>query len=238
MKKIFTLISAVALSIGAFAQTVNVTYQVDVTAYLATPGTTLSPTGIRVGGDFAAQGSTNAVNWAPSDPSCAMTDLGNNIWSITVTYPTSSAGATQSFKFVNGDWGANEGLDPANTIVSGGCGIDDGGNINRQLVIPSSDVTVCYIWDACTSCAASIEANGITNVSVSPNPANDVVNFNFEMNGANEATITLFDLTGKTVASKVASTATTLNIEGLEVGTYIYQIKAGDSISTGKVVKK
>ncbi len=237
MKKIFTLISAVALSIGAFAQTVNVTYQVDITGYLAA-GNTLNANGIRVGGNFSDNGATN-VNWSPADPSNAMTDMGNNIWSITIAYPVANVGATQYYKFVNGDWGTNEGTDPANTIATGGCGVDDGsGNINRTLVIPATDATVCFVWDACTSCAASIASNEVSNVVVTPNPANDVVNFNFDLSNAKEATITLFDLTGKEVASTVASASTSLNIEGLGAGTYIYQIKAGDAISTGKVVKK
>lgn len=143
------------MSIGAFAQTVNVTYQVDVTAYLAA-GNTLSTNGIRVGGNFVTNDASNA-DWTPSDASNAMMDMGNNIWSITVAYPVANVGATQSYKFISGDWGTNEGTDPANTIATGGCGVDDGsGNINRQLVFLATDVTVCYLWDACTSCAASI----------------------------------------------------------------------------------
>ena len=46
-------------------------------------------------------------NWSPTDAGGAMTDAdGDNIWEITIDYPTS--GDTVYYKFVNGDWGADE----------------------------------------------------------------------------------------------------------------------------------
>jgi hypothetical protein len=239
MKKIFTLLAAFSLSALAFGQ-VTVTYQVDVTNYLA-GGTALNANGIRVGGNFTDNSGTvtagAVANWSPSDANSAMTDLGGNLWSITVTYPSASVGATQVYKFVNGDWGTNEGTDTSNTIASGGCGTDDGsGNINRTLVIPAADTTVTFCWDACTVCNLGLENNTVNVVAVSPNPAMDQVTFS---NVAAGATITMFDLSGKVVMSAVAaSTTTEMNIAALEVGTYIYRVNAGDVVSTGKVVKK
>ncbi len=237
MKKMFTILSVLGLSIASYAQ-VTVTYQVDVNAYLAA-GNTLNANGIRVGGNFTSNGSTVA-DWAPADASAAMTDLGNGIWSIDVTYPTASVGATQYYKFVNGDWGTNEGTDPANTIVSGGCGVDDGsGNINRTLVVPSSNTTLCYVWDACTACAASLPETAINNVVVTPNPVNETATFTFALNGTNDVTITLFDLTGKVFSTTTVSNQTTaaVNTAQLNAGTYIYTVKAGESTVTGKIVK-
>jgi hypothetical protein len=238
MKKMFTLLSMVAFGFAANSQ-VTVTYQVDVTGYLAA-GNTLAANGIRVGGNFTDNGATNA-NWTPSDASCAMTDLGNNIWSIDVTYPSANIGGTQYYKFVNGDWGSNEGTDPANTIASGGCGVDDGsGNINRTLVIPQTNTTICYVWDACASCAAGLSEEAISNVVVSPNPVNELATFTFNTNGSNEVNISLFDLAGKMVASTNVSNvnAVGLNTSDLNSGTYIYSIKAGESTVTGKLIKK
>jgi hypothetical protein len=237
MKKLITLLSMVVFGFAANSQ-VTVTYQVDITGYLAA-GNTLSPNGIRVGGNFADNGATNA-NWSPADASNAMTDQGNNIWSIDITYPTANVGGTQLYKFVNGDWGTNEGTDPANTIASGGCGIDDGGgNINRTLTIPSAATTVCFTWDACTSCAASLSENAISNVVVAPNPVNDVATFTFNTNGVNEVVVSIFDLAGKKVAGTTATTNTVeINTAGLNAGSYIYQIQAGENTATGKLIKK
>lgn len=236
MKKIFTLFSMVALSLSAMSQ-VTVTYRVDVTDYLAA-GNTLNANGIRVGGNFTDNGST-LVNWSPSDASCAMTDLGSNIWSIDVTYPQASVGNTQMYKFVNGDWGTNEGTDAANTIGAGGCGTDDGsGNVNRTLVIPATNTTLCFVWDNCTACGvASISENEIENVVVSPNPATESTNFTF--GSSVEASITLSDLAGKVVATKVETgSVINVNTAALNAGIYMYQVKVGNNVTTGKISKK
>ena len=194
---------------------------------------------MRVGGNFTSNGAA-VLDWTPADAASAMTDLGNGIWSIDVTYPTASVGATQYYKFVNGDWGTNEGTDPANTIATGGCGVDDGsGNINRTLTIPSSNTTLCYAWDACTACAAGLTEAAINNVVVSPNPVNETATFTFALNGSNDVTITLFDLTGKVVSTTTVSnqSSAAVNTAALNAGTYIYTVKAGESTVTGKIVK-
>ena len=222
----------------SFQTNFDVTYKVDVTNYLA--ANTLAANGIRIGGNFGDNGSSTA-SWTPSDPSCAMTDEGNNIWAITVSYPVASLGAVQLYKFVNGDWGSNEGTDPANTIAVDSCGVDDGaGNINRTYALMPG--TVCYVWDACTACGVSVAENAIANLTVAPNPASDVVNFSFEANSAATATVTLFDLTGKVVATQTVATSTVTNVEmnttALQAGSYIYNVVAGDKIATGKLIKQ
>ena len=105
MKKIFTLCAALIFGATAFSQ-VTVVFAVDVTDYTAAP---IAANGIRIGGNFADHGAVGVVNWSPSDASCAMTDQGNNIWAIAVTFDAANVGDTLSFKFVNGNWGTNEG---------------------------------------------------------------------------------------------------------------------------------
>ena len=222
----------------SFQTNFDVTYKVDVTNYLA--ANTLAANGIRIGGNFGDNGSSTA-SWTPSDPSCAMTDEGNNIWAITVSYPVASLGAVQLYKFVNGDWGSNEGTDPANTIAVDSCGVDDGGgNINRTYALMPG--TVCYVWDACTACGVSVAENAIANLTVAPNPASDVVNFSFEANNAATATVTLFDLAGKVVATKTVATSAITTVEmnttALQAGSYIYNVVAGEKVATGKLIKQ
>ena len=60
MKKIFTLALAFMMSTMAYGQ-VDVVYHVDVADYVAS-GNTIAANGIRVGGNFAAQGGTNGSN--------------------------------------------------------------------------------------------------------------------------------------------------------------------------------
>jgi hypothetical protein len=227
----------------SFQTNFDVTYKVDVTNYLA--ANTLAANGIRVGGNFTDNGGSVAAgavaNWTPSDANSAMTDEGNNIWSITVTYPVASLGATQFYKFVNGDWGANEGTDAANTIAVDSCGVDDGaGNINRTYTLLPG--TVCYVWDACTACGVSVAENAIANLTVAPNPATDVVNFTFDANNAATATVTIFDLAGKAVATQTVATSATTTVEmnttALQAGSYIYNVVAGDKVATGKLIKQ
>jgi len=248
MKKMFTLLSALFIGAMATAQ-VTVTFQVDVTNYLA-GGATLDPTGIRVGGNFSTMsGQANGgpmADWSPTTATSAMTDMGNNIWEIVVDFPATSVDQTLLYKFINGNWGMNEGTDPANTIASGGCGVDDGaGNINRTLVIPAANATVHYCWDmclyACNGSGANVMEAGISNLVVSPNPANDIATFTFASNASN-AEIVLFDLSGKVVASKSVATGAQNSIDistaNLMAGSYLYQVKSAGSIVTGKLMKK
>ena len=228
MKKIFTILS-LALSTAAFSQ-VTVTYQVDITEYIA-GGATLNANGIRVGGNFTTAGAT-IPDWTPSDAASAMTDLGNGLWSIAVTYPAASVGTTQLYKFVNGDWGTNEGV-ATSLIAEDQCGTDDGqGNINRTLVIPATAATYTFCWDKCAACISSIDEVNKVNVVAFPNPATDVVNFQID---ATDYVITLTDLAGRTVAT---STTSTIEMSGLSSGAYLYKVVTNNGTATGKVTKK
>jgi hypothetical protein len=191
----------------------------------------LNANGIRVGGNFTTVGAS-IPDWTPSDAACAMTDLGNGLWSIAVTYPATSVGTTQLYKFVNGDWGTNEGV-ATSLIAEDGCGTDDGGgNINRTLVIPSAAATYTFCWDKCAACISSIDEVNKVNVVAFPNPATDVVNFQID---ATDYVITLTDLAGKMVAT---STTSTIEMSGLSSGAYLYKVVTNNGTATGKVTKK
>jgi hypothetical protein len=246
MKRTFTLCAALFIGAVAMAQS-TVTFKVDITNYLA-GGATLDPTGIRVAGTFSTNGGTVTAgamaDWSPTVATSALTDLGNNIWSIDVTFPSTAVDETLQYKFVNGNWGANEGTDPTNTIASGGCGTTDGAtppNINRTLVIPAAATTLTYCWDQCTAlCATGLDENAISNVVVSPNPTSDVATVKFDLNNASDAIFTLFDLTGKVVMTKTvtAGVSNAIEVASINAGTYFYNVKAGDNVATGKLIKR
>jgi hypothetical protein len=240
MKKLVLSAAFMAMAaFGAKAQ-VTVTYKVDVTAYLA-GGATVGANGFRIGGNFAAQGATNGANamqdWTPSNEFSAMSDQSNNIWSIAVTYPSASVGQTQLYKFVNNDWGTNEGTDPANTIATGGCGVDDGGgNINRTLVIPATDTEVCFVWDGCSACgAASVKSSVINKLSLSPNPASSSIRLDLSGNGNASASIS--DLTGRVVKNLSGSVLNSdISIADLNAGMYMVTLTEGNRVSQASLV--
>lgn len=239
MKKIYILVCFMLFNAALWAQ-VNVTYQVDVTLYMDTVA--IDPAGIRIGGNFTTNGGTNASvpvpDWTPSDPAAAMNANGN-VWSITINYPASSIGLTQQFKFVNGDWGKNEGTGPTSMIAVDGCGTDDGaGNINRTIVIPGSDVVYQWCWDMCTKCDGSspvisginnVNGNGIS-LDIFPNPTIGATKIMYGITGNDNVNISLRSFTGqviKTLVDEIQIPGThslDLNTENLPDGVYFVQI--------------
>jgi hypothetical protein len=232
MKKIFTLCAALIFGATAFSQ-VTVVFAVDVTDYTAAP---IAANGIRIGGNFATNGAVGVVNWSPSDASCAMTDQGNNIWAIAVTFASANIGDTLRYKFVNGNWGTNEGA-AGSSIVTDGCGVLDGLDINRILVIPATNSFVGKVWEECTDISGFVGLEETAmNFSVAPNPTDAVANFTFA--AGTEATVSLFDLSGKLVSTTTGVEKVAVNTENLTSGSYIYSIASGDKVATGKLMKK
>jgi hypothetical protein len=238
MKKLSTLLLALVVAGGVSAQ-VNVTFKVDITEYLA-GGATLSADGMRIGGDFATNaaenGGTAMVDWTPSDANSAMTDEGGNVWSITVTFPAESVGNTQQFKFVNGDWGTNEG---SSVMVDDGCAADDGsGNVNRQLVIPSADVTYLWCYDSCFTCdgndplqVTGIDAPqaGLSNIEVFPTPATYGAVIAFEAATERNYDLTLTNTVGQVVLTQpVLGNRVFVERNGLPAGVYFATLSAAD----------
>lgn len=244
MNRIFTLLSFIFLGGFAFSQLITVTLQVDITNYLA-DGNTLDPDGVRVIGDFGVTGATVAtgamVDWTPSDPNSAMTDMGNGLWSIDIWYPPNSFGQNQLYKFVNGDWGTTEGTDTS-AIVDGGCGVDDGqGNINRVLLIPQASMSYTYCWDRCAPCNAGIDENIFGKVIIAPNPVDSELNISFDSNNGHLTILSLYDMTGKKIISHIIpdmATSSTIDMSAILSGVYIYSLSSEAGTVQGRVIKK
>ncbi len=212
MKKLLALLFATALSTVAMAQ-VTFTVMVDVTDYVA-GGATIAPNGLRVGGTFADLGATSngltMANWNPTDTGSAMTNMGNNVWSKSITFPVTAVGQPLLFKFVNGNWGTNEGT--ADTSISAdGCGVNDGGgNINRRVTIVPVPLTVKYCWDKCFQCdgsspiiTSSIRSltQSIKPLSVYPNPFNGEMNISYENTRSSKVSVEIVNLLGQSIKS-------------------------------------
>ena len=73
-------------------------------------------------------------------------------------------------------------------------------------------------------------------VSVYPNPSTGIVNVSNDLNVSN--TITVTDLTGKVVASKVASSATTIDLSNAGTGIYLVEVSNANGKKVERVVIK
>lgn len=248
MKKLYTLIAAMIVATTINAQ-VNVTFNVDITDYIAA-GNVLGANGIRIGGNFSTSGGslsdgTTMVDWTPSDVTGAMTNVaGTNIWTITVQYASFPIPPieplVQSYKFVNNDWGTNEGLDPNNTIVSGGCGALDGTDTNRKLTISTlaADTVLNYCWDQCLPCSAAgfQLVNNQSNFSLFPNPANNNVNVSFNSSGNSK--IEIFNAIGQNVNTQnlgnllPGNHKQNISTENLTQGIYFVKLTSGNKTET------
>ena len=242
MKKFYALFSFLFVGSFAFSQMITVTLQVDISNYLAA-GNTLDPNGIRVGGNFGTNGASVAAgamqDWTPSDANSAMMDMGNGMWSIDIMYDPAVAGEEQLYKFVNGDWGTNEGTDTS-AIADGGCGIDDGsGNINRVLTVPTADMTYTFCWDRCDPCNVGIEEDQLFTLNVYPNPAQNEIYIDFDNASVYTSTIEVFDMSGKKLMSQsMDQTTTAMNIANLNSGLYMYKVSNRQGFVSGRFIKK
>ena len=178
------------------------------------------------------------ADWTPSDANSAMMDMGNNMWSIEVMYDASAAGSEQLYKFVNGDWGTNEGTDTS-AIADGGCGIDDGsGNINRVLTVPTADMTYTFVGIDVKLVMLELKRVLWVALNVYPNPAQEELYVDFENANSYSSTIELFDMSGKRLATESMNHLTILNIENLNPGLYLYRVSNGQGAVSGRFIKK
>ena len=250
MKKLYTLLSLLFVGTALMAQ-VTVTYKVDITGYLAA-GNVLDPRGMKVAGNFGDAGNiTGVVNWAPDDANSDLVQEGaTNVWSKAITYPTSSIGFDQKFKFVNGFWGTNEG-GAATEIETGACGANDGsGNINRGFIIPSSNVTLQYCYDQCLRCDGSPAVSGISDISSdrvevgnAPNPFSDKTTITYSVAGSSKiVNLSVYDMTGRKIntlvnESKAPGVYTTdfVATDAMSNGIYFYTLTSGTDVVSGKM---
>ncbi|MEO5673540.1 MAG: T9SS type A sorting domain-containing protein [Chitinophagales bacterium] len=243
MKRNFyrNLLTIAVLFIITTAQAqVTVDYQVDINTWLAGGGT-LAVGGMRVGGTFDDRGATltngdTIPNWTPSSDRCAMMDIGGNVWSIIIEYPDSSIGKQQDWKFVNGDWGGDEGQSGI-TQLDSTCGIGNGyGGFNRFIIVPSENSVYHGNFDECgtlTPTGISTVQTGGASLDVYPNPANEFTQVTYKLTSNDNVVVTLRGFTGEILETLVnkpqvpGAYSFNLNTGDLASGMYFVQINAG-----------
>jgi hypothetical protein len=221
MKKLYFLaLGLLFLNLQASAQ-VEITFQVDLTNYLAA-GNTLQT--VKIAGNFGTNGAIGVPDWTPPGGP-AFTDLGNNVWSTTITFPATSVGNSLLYKFLNtaDSWGA---CDVDQECIVGGECTDGGNDGNRLLVIPGENTTLCYYFDECNVCGSTNtnETAAGNRVKIVPNPMSSTALVTFPK-AMDRAVATLSSATGQLVRSYTFS-GTNLEIEkdGLQPGLYFLTI--------------
>lgn len=216
--------------------TVSVTFQVDLTPYLAA-GNTLET--VKIAGNFADNGAIGVPNWDPTSAP-AFTDLGNDVWSTTIEFPVTSAGQNLEFKFLNtanswGDCGVQqECMGPEDADCK------NPSNDNRLLVIPSADETLCFTWETCLGCNVT-GTNELIDIpmTVAPNPFSNrtVVTFNKSIV---DGQVRLTSLTGQLVRTyRVNAPQLIIEKDGLTPGIYFLNVvtESGTSVAQKLIVE-
>lgn len=234
-KHLYTIFVTLALLFSAAMSQaqVTVTYIVDMSDSVASPTFSYAAAGMRIGGNFVdftatLTDGTPLPQWSPSSPPSAMTNIGGNLWGITVVYPNSAIGDTQQWKFVNGDWGGDETQLPAE------CGFGGLGSANHFLVIPSANAVYQSKFNQC----GTLTLTGIPHIQgsvgafdVYPSPAIDFTQITYGLNVKNKVTVTLRSFTGRelrTLVDKEQSPGVytyDLRTDDLANGMYFVQIK-------------
>jgi hypothetical protein len=70
------------------------------------------------------------------------------------------------------------------------------------------------------------------NASAYPVPAEDIITF---VADAKDFEVIITDLTGKVM---MKTTSSTIDISTFATGTYLYQLKSGNKVGSGKLIKK
>lgn len=99
------------------------------------------------------------------------------------------------------------------------------------FTLTTPDAIMVRLSDDPSAGVASLDLEG---VSIYPNPSTGIINVTNDLNVEN--TVTVMDLTGKVVATKVASSATTLDLSAAGTGIYLVEVANANGKTVERVV--
>jgi gliding motility-associated-like protein len=144
------LILVLAISEQCLSQ-ITITFTVDMT------GQTITPEGLHIAGQFALDNAISITqNWQPGAAGSQLTLTSGSIYTIHVTFPSTSAGKQLEFEFVRSNiWFGSEDYSEGNpgdlnAYIDNSCGVPDGsGGYNRIITIPSCGGQFTAVWNHC-----------------------------------------------------------------------------------------
>lgn len=236
MNKFYSLAAAVLVSLGATAQTVDVTFNMDMSVYVAA-GNTVDPDKlVRVTGNW-----TNPT-WSPDNDAYKLTQVsGTNTYTGTFSVDVSTVPDGMEFKFlVNNAWGD---CHVAQECLSGSC--TNGSNDNRFIAAAqlSGNLSYSAVWDSCsnTVIAGLTPVSGIAGFNVFPNPSNDVTNVQFSVTSPSVVTFEVYNALGQRVkfdnfgSVLPGSYRHTINMSSFEGGIYFVKMNMDGKTRTTRV---
>ncbi len=213
---------------------VPVTFQVDMTWEIE-QGMTVSPSTVKIAGNFTTNGSTVADWTPPSSP--VFTAIGNDIYEVTIMFPATSAGQTLQYKFLNtpDSWGACGVEQECFGADSGNC-TTGSGDFNRALVIPEAATTFCYTYNTCEACNLPNSTSDLVHLpmTIAPNPFSSkaIVTFHTPLTNA-EARLTT--MTGQLVRTyNVNGSQLTIEKNSLSPGMYFFNVVTENGTSAAQ----
>jgi hypothetical protein len=162
-----------------------------------------------------------------------MTDIGNNIYSVTLTLDTGS----YDYKFTVGNW-----LDQEQFVVTDPCTKTVGNFTNRNIVVKDTTETTAgtYCWNTCTKCeAVGFAEQALKNVKIYPNPTTETLFIEMGQFLERDSKVFIYNMLGELMISKTSNQnngngIVNLDTHSLKQGIYLLKIEADNAVKTIK----
>lgn len=199
-----------------------------ITFYVDMTGVTIGAEGVFMIGDFTTP------QWQAG--ALAMTDMGNNIYSVTADV----GGPLEiKYKFMKGD--PNQVSNEEANIGDCACSNGLGGYNRVHQRSGSSEVLAGPCFDTCNQCFVGVEEQEVVaNLMVYPNPTSDMLNVVFGSATAQDLTLRVINNVGQVVATQnltkvIGSRVINMDVNHLANGIYTLEIQNGKGSVTRRV---
>ena len=225
MRKATFLIAAMFMAVGAFAQNVTLTVNVDMSPAMQVTSTVVfsqTSNTVYISGDFTTP------TWITpgSDATLKMTQVGEtNIYTYTIEIPSTTEGDTVLFKC----FFTNENNDP-----DWNYGYEWQGDPNRTIVMYDYNVVTNIVWG--NPITVDVKDSKAVAFKVYPNPFNSTLTLS---NLENVNRIMISNVIGQTVMT-ITNVENTMNISTADLKTGIYMVTVIDNNNnrrTERVIK-
>jgi hypothetical protein len=237
MKKLYSTIALfIAISLGATAQTVSMTFTIDMAPFLVDTNTIIPDQSVRIAGNFQVP-----TIWDPSNDAYKLTRVGEtNVYTGTIDVDITNFASGLEFKFLSRNaWGECNINQECNT---GAC--TNGNNDNRFIATTGLSGSLFYTtsWNGCAD--GEFILGGLNsfqlaaNLNVFPNPSNGIANLSYTLNKAGNTSVEVINTLGERVSvenygfQNAGNYNYTIGAENLAKGLYIVRLTNGSNFAT------